>query len=201
METPTLTTRDSTMKRKGVWLLAAVFLAAAGWFIYAPYHAVYRMREAAANRDPVALARYINFPSVRESLKANVNAKLLSEMSEKSKDNPFAVGAAFAMALVGPIVDAMVTPEALAMMMQGETPPLEKRKEKTLPRAPSPPASPPPATSQYPAPKTDISMHYESIDRFVVNARKGGTTREPVVFVLEREALFTWKLSAIRLPL
>jgi len=169
---------------------AVLFIAITGWFYFTPYLAVKNMRTAAEKRDSAAFSRYINFPSVRESLKASLNAKMLSEMAKKQDGNLFAaIGAAFTMALVGPMVDAMITPEALAMMMKGEQPSLGKSK---------PTAVPPAGTSE---PETETSMGYENFDQFVVSTRKKGTPDEPVALVFQREGLFSWKLSAIRLPL
>lgn len=179
------------MKRGAKIGVAAALLAViGGWYYYTPYLAVNNMRAAAENKDSAILSRYINFPSVRESLKASLNAKMLSEMAKKDDRNPFAaLGAAFAMALVGPMVEAMVTPEALAMMMKGEKPSLEKSKPAAVP------------TSAASEPDTETSMGYETFDQFVVRTKKRGTTEEPVALVFQREGLFSWKLSAIRLPL
>jgi hypothetical protein len=169
---------------------AALLAVIGGWYYYTPYLAANNMRIAAENKDAVALSRYINFPSVRESLKATLRAKMLSEMAQKEDQNPFAaLGAAFGVALVGPMVDAMVTPEALVMMMKGENPSLEKSEP------------PPDPTSGGSKSDTETSMVYESFDQFVVRTKKRGTTEEPVVLVFQREGLISWKLSAIHLPL
>jgi hypothetical protein len=177
-------------KRIKIGATAVLVVAVAGWFYYTPYLAVKNMRAAAENKDSAALSRYVNFPSVRESLKASLNAKMLSEMTKKQEGNPFAaLGAAFAMALVGPMVEAMVTPEALAMMMKGEKPSREKSKSTVAPDS---------ATS---GPETETSMGYENFNQFVVSTRKKGTADDPVALVFQREGLFSWKLSAIRLSL
>jgi hypothetical protein len=174
---------------------AAVLLAVFGtWFYYTPYLAAKNMRAAAEAKDSVALSRYINFPSVRESLKASFNAKMLSEIGKKQDANPFAgLGAAFAMALVGPMVDAMVTPEGLAVMMKGEKPALDASKPMAVSaKAPSSASS---------EPDTETTMRYETFDQFVVTIKRKGTTDDPVGLVFQRDGLISWKLSAIRLPL
>jgi hypothetical protein len=177
-------------RRLKIGAVVVLLVAVSGWYYYTPYLAVKNMRAAAESKDSATLSRYINFPSVRESLKASLNAKMLSEMAKKQEGNPFAaLGAAFAMALVGPMVEAMVTPEALAMMMKGEKPSLEKSK---------PTATTASATSES---DTETSMSYENFDQFVVSTRKKGATDDPVALVFQREGLFSWRLSAIRLPL
>jgi hypothetical protein len=47
----------------------------------------------------------------------------------------------------------------------------------------------------------DTSMSYESFDRFVVTVKKKGTTEEPLGLVFNRDGMFSWKLSALRLPM
>jgi hypothetical protein len=168
--------------------LTAVFIISLGvWFYFTPHLAVHKMRRAAEARDSATLSSYINFPALKESLKASFSAKLASEAGKKQSDHPFAaLGAVFAAALINPMIDALVTPESLAMIMKGERPDLET---KDRPKSPS-------AASE-----TEISTGYESFDRFVVRIKKRGSPEEPVRFEFTREGLFSWKLSALRLPL
>lgn len=173
-----------------LWIAVVLLLVIGGWFYYTPYLTVRNLRHAAENKDSATLSRYINFPSVRESLKASFNAKMLSEMGKMKDQNPLAaLGAVFAMALVGPMVDAMVTPEALAIMMKGEKPAIEKDK---------PAATPTSATSD---PEVETLMRYENFDQFVVSIKKKSTSDEPIELVFQREGFVSWKLTAIRLPL
>lgn len=170
--------------------VAALLATISGWYYYTPYLAVKNMRVAAERNDSATLSRYINFPSVRDSLKASLNAWMLREVAKEQERNAFAaLGAAFAVALVGPMIEAMVTPEALAMMMKGEKPSLEKIKPKAT------------AASATSDPETETWMGYETFDQFIVTTRKKGTTDDPVALVFHREGLVSWKLSAIRLPL
>ena len=50
---------------------------------------------------------------------------------------------------------------------------------------------------------TDVetSMSYESFDRFVVTATKKDAVDESLGLVFNRDGMFTWKLSGVRLPL
>jgi hypothetical protein len=79
----------------------AIYVAAA------PYITVHQMKDAAKRRDGEALSEHIDFPSVRQCFKDQVNAMFAKEMveDEKLKGNPYApVG----MAIVGMMVDTMV---------------------------------------------------------------------------------------------
>lgn len=166
--------------------IAALFAVFCVWFFFTPYLAVNSMKSAAETRDVAKLASHVDFPALKESMKATFNAKLVAEAAKGKQGNAIpALGAAMAAAFINPMIDALVTPESLAMMMKGEKPQSGKDG----------------VPSRESDPGTDTSMAYESFNRFVVAVRKKGEAGEPVAFVLNRDGLFSWKLSAIRLPL
>lgn len=100
---------------------AAIFLVAA--YVFAlPYITVHQIRQAVKARDSVALSEHIDFPSVRLSLKDQLNAALMGKIqSDEMKDNPFA---ALGMMLAGPLVDKMleayVTPAGIGQLLSGK---------------------------------------------------------------------------------
>ena len=103
------------------------------------------------------------------------------------KDNPFAgVGAALATMMLDGLVTAMVTPETVRMMVEGQRPQTGRREvppRETAPRS-----------------DTDMEMGYESLDRFIVKVRDKQKRTNEFTMVWQRTG-FTWKLSAIRLPM
>ena len=165
------------------------------WLFFTPYLAFRGMRAAAEARDAEALSAYIDYPVLKENLKASFNARLLGQAREASQDNPFAgLGAALASLVVGPMVDAFVTPQALAEMMKGEKPRLIRRAE---------PADTPASgsTDGKPARRARTSMGYEDVNRFVITVSPADRPdAEPLRLVLQRQGLASWKLSAVRLP-
>lgn len=171
----------------GIALIATVVIGA--WFYFAPYIATYNMMRAAKTNDSETLSNYINFPLLRESLKANFNAMLVAEVAKSGKDDPFETfGAILAAAIINPMIDALVTPESLSMMMQGNKPNLAERKLE---------AEGKPKESS----ETEMSMGYENFNKFIVSVKKKGDNNSPIVFVLHREGFLNWKLASLRLPL
>lgn len=143
------------------------------------------MKSAAEARDAAKLGDYVNFQALKESLKGSFNAKIASTVSKDMSDNPFgALGAVFASAMISPMIDALVTPESLGLMMKGDKPQPGRGSDE----AKSNDAD------------VDLSMWYETFDRFVVSARKKGKLDEPLKLVFLRDGIFSWKLSAIRFP-
>jgi len=168
-------------------LFAIAAIASAVWFYFTPHLVAQEMASAAAERNAAKLSRHINFPSLRDSVKAGISAKMASELVlNGNPDNPFAaLGLALGTALVNPIVDAIVTPEGVAAIMRGEQP-MDKSGAKGKP-----------ADS-----KSDVetAVHYESLDRFVVAVKKTGSSKDPLMLVFHRDGIFGWKLSELRFP-
>lgn len=175
-------------------LLGLALLAAAA--LYAtPYLTVHQMREAARERDAQRLAGYVDFPALRQSLKLGVQDRLAGrERNERGDPTPAAaMGAAVAAALLGPMVDVLITPEALGRLLQGESP-------LGLPGRREPASSAPGAGRDEKRPRLHTEMGYESPGRFVFSLRREGDDEEPVDLVLHRQGLLQWKLAELRLP-
>lgn len=173
-------------KLKGGLALAAV--AVSGWFYYTPYMAVHGMQEAAQERDATRLAGYVDFPVVKENLKADLNGRML----QKLQGQPFAaVGAVFAGALVNTMVDAIVSPQGLAMMMQGEKPLTAATAERTE------------SGSQEQGKETgqvETRMGYDGLNQFTIRVYRRDTPDKVINLVLQRRHLLSWQLAEIRLP-
>lgn len=160
--------------------LLAIYIGAA------PYITVYQMKSAAESQDGEVLSEHIEFPSVRQSLKDQMNAMFMKEMAkDEMKDNPFAaLGAAFAGVMVDKMVEAYVTPAGITQLMSGKKP-KPKEGEET-------------SSGSTKKPLSDASMSYESLDKFVVRVK--GNNEEEAKFVLRRRG-FGWKLTDIIIPL
>jgi len=171
------------MKTRTV-LLTLAGIALLGFYA-TPYLTVQQMRNAAAARDAERLAGYVDFPALRESLKSGVQARLAGqERNERGEPTPAsAMGAAVAGALLGPLVDSLITPEALGRLLQGQRP-----ASALLPGHNAEPEA------------LETQMGYESPGRFVFSVKKQGDDEEPVDLVLRRDGVLGWKLAELRLP-
>lgn len=166
---------------------------AAGLFaiyvVAAPYITVHQMKSAAKSHDGEALSEHVEFPSVRQSLKDQMNAMFAKKMAEDDnmKNNPFAAfGTALSGMMVDKMVDAYVTPAGITHLMVGEKPrPLAEQGEEAT-------------SSTARKPLSGATMSYESLDKFVVKVKgnDGGEGK----FVFRRRG-FGWKLTDIIIPL
>lgn len=172
-------------------IIAAVAVVFGAYFFATPYITVHQMKSAAEDRDGEALAEYIDFPSVRQSLKDQMNAMVMGELSnDEMKDNPMsALGAAFAGVMVDKMVESFVTPAGITKLMAGEKPAGDEPAQTEETASTEAPAS---------KPFSDVSMSYESFSKFVVKAK--GDADDSGKFVFRRDGL-GWKMTDIIVPL
>jgi hypothetical protein len=170
------------MKRIPVLAAGALLLVAVTSFA-SPWWTLHSLRTAAARHDGGAVAAQVDFPALRTSVKAQMQASLKRDMGNADGGNPFAaVGTGLAMALVNPLVDAVVTPAGVAAMVEHGKVSIGK-------------AHPAPAAAE-PAPPSDkphYALRYRGMNSFAVIADDGGS------FVFRRDGLWSWKLAGIEL--
>lgn len=178
-------------------LLAIVF---AGWYYATPYIAFNGMKAAADKGDAQALSAYVDYPALRENLKSSLKGRVGGGDDQSGGSNPFAVfGARILGAAIDTAVDAMVTPDALALLLRGEKPATGK-----APRGDSPAPSPAsPANGEKPQKngerQTVVEKGYAGWNRFTVRAYKKDSPQRQVVLDFERRGLANWQLVAIDL--
>lgn len=176
----------ATKRRNKLWLgIGVVVIGLLGIYLAAaPYITVYRMKSAAENRDAETLSEFIEFPSVRQSLKDQLNANIAQEMASDNEmaDNPFAaIGSALAGTLVEKMVDAYVTPAGITRLMAGESLKPDRTDSGNSGRDPF----------------ADASMGYQSFDKFAVTVRDDDG--EDIKFVLSRRGI-GWRLTDVIVP-
>lgn len=166
------------MKRTG-WIVLGVLvlLVVGGAYAASPFLAAQDLGQAFKNGDRDRLAADIDFPAVRENLKADVRAKLMANMANDAsmKNNPFAaLGAMMVPTIVNNLVDGYVTPEGISTFIKNQT-----------------------NTSPNGRPKFNAS--YAGLNRFIIASEKGEGS-DQVRLIMERHGLFSWKVERIELP-
>ena len=175
------------MQRITKLLILVAVLAGAAWMWFTPHLTLRAMKDAAERGDGAALSQHVDFPAVRENLKSQINAMIMKEAGSNENPEMAAAGAMLVNALAGPMIDAMVTPDALTAMMQGKAPGNAGAITDADGKADS-------------GPQPEITSGYEGFDRFVVNV-SDPDGKTPIKFVLSRQNMVAWKLTAIELPL
>lgn len=127
-----------------IMLIVAV-IAAISYAYASPYIALNRLKAAIDARDSHAVSEYVDFPSLRISLKQQITNELMRRIDAKRPDNDplAAIGALIGSALIGPLVDAYATPDGVAALMSGIPPrgePGERLPEWAAQRSGNPPS-------------------------------------------------------------
>lgn len=177
-------------KKLKLYISILVLIAFGVFFYFTPHLTISKMKKAAQNNDADTLSEYIDYPSVKESLKANINAMITSEVSANMDDNPFgAFGAALATVFINPMIDNLITPENLAMMMKGKKPEIEKPNDKYYEEKDS--------IDQ----NLGTTMSYNNFNSFVVTFKDKKSSDDPIKMIFKRNGIISWKLTSLRLPL
>lgn len=174
--------------------LALVSLVVA--YFASPVLALQGLTAAAKAGDRARLERSIDFPAVRESLKAQLKAAMTKSFADdpRLRDNPFAaLGQMLLVGVVDKAVDAYATPDAIANMVVTTRPPSKL----STSSGPAPTEPPKPRAKS----ETEIHYAYQDLNHFRATYRDL-KDRDSGAFglVLERRGIFTWKLVRIELP-
>ncbi|HET9645710.1 MAG TPA: DUF2939 domain-containing protein [Burkholderiaceae bacterium] len=185
------------MRSKALKLgIVAVLVTVAAYWYWSPLVAIHQMREAARSGDADSFNDHVDYPRLRESMKAQLSTALTRKLgSDRQQNNEFAkagaaLGAMLGLPLVDKMVDAFVRPETVMQaMQQGKMMP--KRQPEGAPSSP--------------AARHEEKMQWQSerkgVDKYIAYAlRPGRPEDERIAIVLERNGFAHWKLTEIRLP-
>ena len=176
------------MKKLLPWLAGLLVIFAI--YLYAsPYIALYNIKNAAEQKDADKLSGYIDFPSVKQSIKDQVKAAMVEELAASDEQDGFeALGTMLAAAMIDPIVDGVVTPDGVALMLQGQELDfgLDDKTTKDEPKVKD----------------TDIDYKagYLSFNRFKVQIIDADDTDESLDVIMHRDGL-SWKVTRISFSL
>ena len=160
--------------RKSAILLAALVALATVWYLASPYWAQHRLIAALNAGDQAEIARDVDFPAVRASLKDQLDQRI----GRDAGDNLFAqMGAAVVASVADRMVDWLVTPDGLRRLVA--TGHAE-------------------ASGDHPD-ATRWHVAYEGIDRFDLVATPDRAEAQPARLVFHRAGL-SWVLSGLVLP-
>jgi len=124
------------MRSRWKWIAvaAAVALVVLGGLFYAsPWLAVRGLRQAAQERDMDGVAARVDFPALRESLKAGLGERLNAELRKNPHDPLASIGLMFGASLTSQLVDAFLTPENIAILLRGRMPDTGAAMRRALP--------------------------------------------------------------------
>lgn len=176
------------MKKFLPWFvgLLVVFIV----YLYAsPYLVLNNIKNAAQQGDADKLSVYVDFPSVKQSIKDQVKATMVEKMAASDEQEGFeALGTLLAAAMIDPIIDGVVTPDGVALMLQGQKLDFDLSNDSS--------------EDQAKAKNEDIEYKagYLSFNRFKVQIINADNADESIDVILHRNWL-SWKVTRISFSL
>ncbi|MDN2671710.1 DUF2939 domain-containing protein [Janthinobacterium sp. SUN026] len=173
------------MKKTTIAAAAAVIAVAVTAYA-SPYYTLHQIKTALAERNADALAAHVDFPALRASVKTQLEASMARSIEATAgSGNPLAaLGQSIASAMLGKMVDTMVSPAGVVALVNKS--------------AVSPQAEPnPDAPADGARKKADYSAGYAGLNTFIVRA-KDGNAQEGALILL-RHGVWGWKLSSIEI--
>ena len=166
--------------------VAAIAIAATAYA--SPYYALHQIKAALAERNAEALAEHVDFPALRASVKAQLETSMARSIEATAgSGNPLAaLGQSIASAMLGKMVDTMVSPAGVVALVN---------KSAVSPQAGADASADAPADGA--RKKADYSASYAGVNTGVVRARDGNA--QEGALVLQRHGVWGWKLSSIEI--
>ncbi|WP_167784649.1 DUF2939 domain-containing protein [Ramlibacter rhizophilus] len=186
--------------RAAALALAGLALLLAAYWWASPYLAVRELGAAARAGDGERFSAHVDYPRVRESLKAQMAARLQRSATDVPGEHPLAgMGRIVGLAMIDPVVETLVRPEVVMLALRQE---LVVSGDGAAPRAPTAPATSPADAAR----GRTSAWHYEreGPNRLVVVPRPApdgaSSPKRPVTLVFERRGFARWDLVELRLP-
>jgi hypothetical protein len=170
-------------------LLSAAFCV---WIWFAPHLTARAMQRAVERGDAAALARHVDFPAVREDLKAQFAAASSARFGGDGRGGWRDFGAALAGTAASPAIDAIASEQGLMLMFAGRGLVRELLA--------SADAAPPPHDAERRFGPWRAEGGYVDASTFVVRVDIGDDPALPATLTLRRHRGLWWKLSGIDLP-
>ena len=175
----------------GIAVLALVAIVG-GWYYASPGLTVKAMVEAAQKNDEARFSSYVDYEALRTDMKAELTARLQEE-AKRDGSAEAKLGLAMGMAMMGPIVDSMISPDG----MKGAFASFAKDQQAATADAKSDGAKSGGgrAESRKKGLPAEPQIRRQGLNRFIVT----GKDTPASCLVFERRGL-SWKLSGIDLP-
>ena len=177
-----------------VKIAAAVTALVAGvYYIASPYLAINRLRDGFLSKNADQVSKYIDYPTLREDLKAQLGAAAIKNFQNDPQmaSNPFA---GFAIGMITPMINSMVdtyiTPSGMRTIFESSASGQNDDDQTVQALADR--------KKEFDKNLQKTTMGYEGIDQFQLTATSDDNKKTK--FLFNRQGFADWKLKTIVLP-
>ena len=184
--------------KKLAWPSLAAGTLFAGCFFVSPYLTIYSFRNALESNNPNDAVKYIDFPSIRSSLKNQIKIGLGKKILNDYSSNALTLlGLAIVNPLIDGVIDNSVTPSGLKVLFyEGELSKGRLQTDVTTKTKSKPTQS---SKSDEFSNRPNFEYHYRTYNSFVTSSYFDNT-KDRVVGIWQRKGLFQWQLISVELP-
>ncbi len=182
------------VKKKFVYPVLFAFICLGGYIYFTPYLSIYGFKSAIESKDTEEARKYIDFPSVRRSMKDQLTETLTKRVSMELSNEPFGalkvvVIHQLVSRLVNSTVNSTVNPKGLRLLInQGQfSSPNRQVNEEGV------------QDNSYSDKAAKVSLYYKTLNRFVLRSDIPNVA-EPMKAYWKREGIRDWRLTSIELP-
>ena len=183
-------------------LVVALLVALLGYWYYSPYLMVHNMKAAAQAQDAEAFNAYVDYPRVRQSIKAQFGSLVNDRIQASAQTDPTisTLGQAMGSMIASKMIDALVQPETVMKAMQegrlGGKP--------AQPIAGKAPTRPQEGVGGGEHEAEEWTMERVGMSKAIAYPISSddprNETRQRVSVVIERRGFAAWQLTEVRLP-
>jgi hypothetical protein len=183
---------------KKLFAIVSIIIMFVSVYLASPYYAVYSIRAAALEGNADKFSGYVDYPKLRENLKATFKAKMAEELIKSEDVNIFsAVGEAFASSIVDSLVDSLVTPESLAMVLKNG---MKEKNDRAKENKETPSVGGKDEAESENKSSVDYTSNYRTLNVFAITLHKNSEEEDDnVSIIFERYGLLSWRLTKIEM--
>jgi hypothetical protein len=167
--------------KKSILALAILIAGLAAWVYLSPRLAAKHLQDAARTGDVAALDELVDFPLVREQLKADLKAGLLESSAKRDSANPFATALAAGLGglMVDGLVNQFVSPSGIAALVRYGSVDSTRRQQE---------------------PQLVTRMGYRDASTFAVTVRNAERPPRDTVTLVFRRSWLSWRVVRLEIP-
>ena len=183
-------------KRIAITGLSLACTGVFGYWLASPYFAIHEIKSGAQGRDADKVIKYIDFPAVRDDLKAQLIGIMTKNMQTDPEmaSNPFAgLAAAFVVPMVNSMIDTYVTPSGIKGLMSSAP-----QDQATAPTGNPIESAMKEQSAELKETLSGASLNYDGLNRFIVTSKT--PEGKEVSLKFNRFGFADWKLVSIGLP-
>ncbi len=187
------------INRKFIFSSSIIIFISLFYLFLTPYISLLLLNQSIKNKNYIQTNRYIDYPSVRKSIRGQLSKSITKTVTQEMKENRYML---LSLIFIKPIVNGLVevainsiiTPEGLILLLEKGQINNESLKDKNNPEKELNGSSNLDTNK-----KPNINLYYKNLNLFVLE-NKIDNIEKPIKAYFKRDGLSKWRLFSIKIP-